>query len=266
MDDFAQIPTIGSPALGSLLVGKNLNERKVIHRGRVTAHLQPRIKQVVFLVGLILTLFDLLQLQVVAALLADLGDGHHAELKATRLLVVLHYLLAEPKHVKVEDMGISAVLAVVETEKVKIPHRKIVRIQKAVVCADGVVGDNQAGLHDVDEIGLGVGFQNIEKVCAGETVFISHPVPIRIIAVQLEMTIPMLLIPLLLQMYPRLDGGEVIHCPELHALPKLHFKADPRKKRKLHVVPLEYIKGLVPEHDFLGQCHIRDDGRLLHSH
>ena len=103
-------------------------------------------------------LLDLLQLQIVAALFANLGNGDHTKLKAARLGVILYDLLAKSEHVKVKDMGITAVFAVVEAEEIKIPHREIACIQKAVVSAYGVVGDNERGLHHIDKIGLGISF------------------------------------------------------------------------------------------------------------
>ena len=130
----------------------------MIHRGGVSAHLQPCIEQVIFLIGLVLSLLDLLQLQIVAALFANLGDGYHTELKATGFLVVLHHLLAEAENVKVEDMSIAATFAIIKAEEIEAPHGEIARIQKAVVGADGIIGNDERGLHDVDEIGLGVGF------------------------------------------------------------------------------------------------------------
>ena len=66
-------------------------------------------------------------------------------------------LLSQIERVAQEDADVvDAVSEAVEAEEVEAPHWKIACIQETVVGADRVVGDNERGLHDVDEIGLGV--------------------------------------------------------------------------------------------------------------
>ena len=96
MNDVAQIPRVSTPAFRALLVGKHLDKRKVIYRCRVPAHFQPRVEKVVFLVGFLGVLFDLLMVEYVAALLADLGYYHYTKFKAPGVRVVLQDLLTEP--------------------------------------------------------------------------------------------------------------------------------------------------------------------------
>ena len=72
-----------------------------------------------------------------------------------------------------------------EAEEIKAPHGEIARIQKAVVSADGIIGNDERGLHDINKIGLGVSLKNIKEIGACQTIFVRQTIPFRIIAVKL---------------------------------------------------------------------------------
>ena len=96
MDYVAQVSCIGAPAFGPLFVRKNLDKREIVYRCRMSAHFEPRIEQVVLLVGINRAFLDFFKFQIVSALFANLWNRHNAEFKAACLRVILYDLFPEP--------------------------------------------------------------------------------------------------------------------------------------------------------------------------
>ena len=183
MYDVAQIPRVCTPAFRALLVGKYLDEREIIYRCRVPAHFQPRIEKVVFLVGFFGVLFDLLVVEYVAALLANLGYNDYAKFKAPGVRVVLQDLLTESEDVKIENVSVPATFDCDFREKVCRPHRKVARINTAVVLSYGVVCNNKAAFYDVDKIELCIAFENVKQPPYTKPVIIGKAVALAVISV-----------------------------------------------------------------------------------
>ena len=68
---------------------------------RCVVHLEPRVKEVVLLIGFIGVLLDLSVLKVVTTFLSHLGYYYHTKLKATGMRIILYYLFTKTKNVKI---------------------------------------------------------------------------------------------------------------------------------------------------------------------
>ena len=143
------------------------------------------------MIGLGRAFLDLLQLEHIAAFLADLRDGDDAELKAPRKWVISQHFLPETQYIEVEDMRTAVCLAAHAGKEVEVPERQIARIDERVVRADGIVGDDEAALQDIDEVGLRIRFENVEQSVDFEGVVKFSAVPPDFIAVELPLCVSM---------------------------------------------------------------------------
>ena len=194
MDDVAQISCIRAPRFRSLLIREYLDEREVVHRGGVPAHLQPRIEQVVLLIGFIRTLFNLFEFQIIPALLADLRDGDNAEFKASGFGIVLDDLLPKPKDIEIEDMRVSSVRDALG-EEVVTPHGKVPPVHAYVIRADGVICHDEAALDDIDEVRQRIRFQHVKEELHFECVVKCGAIPADIVAIKLPRCVPVTEVP-----------------------------------------------------------------------
>ena len=194
MDDITKIACVRAPGFRPLLVRENLDEREVVYRGGVTAHFQPRIEQVVLLIGLVRTLPDLFEFQIVSALLADLCDGNDAELEASGFGIVLNDFLPEPKDIEIEDMRVPSVRNAFR-EKVVAPHGKVPSVSTHIVRTDGIVRHNEAALNNVDEVGLRIRFQHVKEELHFEGIVERGAVSADIVTVELPIRIAVTEVP-----------------------------------------------------------------------
>ena len=70
-------------------------------------------------------------------------------------------------------------------EKVCRPHRKVARVNTAVVLSYGVVRNDKTAFYNVDKIKLGVGFENVKELPYPKPIVIDRAVTLAVVAVEL---------------------------------------------------------------------------------
>ena len=68
-------------------------------------------------------------------------------------------------------------------EKVCRPHRKVARVNTAVVLSYGVVRNDKAAFYDVDKIKLCIAFENVKQPPYTKPVIIGKAVTLGVVAV-----------------------------------------------------------------------------------
>ena len=96
---------------------------------------------------------------------------------------MLHHFAAEAQDVEIEDMRVAALFPPVFREEPEIPQREIAAVDERVVRADGIVRDNEAALHDIDEIAQSVCFQHVKEPVDFERIVEGIAVSLQFIAV-----------------------------------------------------------------------------------
>ena len=150
----------------------------------------------------------------------------------------------------------SAVYSSALRKEIREPQRKIALLQKSVIRPYRIIRHDEAALHDIDEIGLRICFQNVKKIARFQSVIIFVTVPAHVVPVKLPIAVAVVFKSPAFQVYPLFHRGEVIYRAVFHTRPQFVLKAYPREVRELHVIVLQYLQRLLPEHHFLRQNHV----------
>ena len=153
----------------------------------MAAHFQVGIEQIVFLVGFLGVALQLLQNQVVAPLLADLGDGHHTELKRAGVRVVLQDRPTQPEDVIIENVRVPGKRCRqfgLAAEQFTVPDRKMLLPDQIRIGTDGVIRDDQRGLDRIDEKQANIIGHHVGHGLDGQMIVILQPAAVDIVAVE----------------------------------------------------------------------------------
>ena len=133
MNDIKHIPRVRAETFGALLVGDDFQESEVVYHSSLPTHFQAVVESVVLLVGVAVAglYAAFAQLQSVAAFLADLRYGNHAELQGVTVRVVFQNGFAETQEVEIENMRVPRIAVYqprIAAEKVAVPQREVAEV------------------------------------------------------------------------------------------------------------------------------------------